>query len=249
MAQLNLNHVDVTVPVLHGSSYSIKKTLFHGLRSLSGQSKAPPRRIVHALKGIDLQITHGDRVGLIGANGAGKSTLLKVLAGIYEPTSGDIEISGHVCPLFDVNLGINPETTGYENIEMRALYLGMRLNDIREKMEEIAEFTELGDFLSMPVRTYSTGMAFRLAFAVTTFLKPDILLMDEMILAGDANFQAKGAARLRDLISTSGILVLASHSDELLRQWCNKGLYLAEGRVQFFGPIDQALDAYHHAQQ
>jgi ABC-2 type transport system ATP-binding protein/lipopolysaccharide transport system ATP-binding protein len=245
LAHLHLDGVAVAFPLLHDSAFSLKKTLLFRLGLLSTAKPRPPRRWIQALSDVTISFNHGDRVGLIGANGAGKSTLLKVLAGIYEPTAGSIDIHGHVCPLFDVNLGMNPETTGYENIELRALHLGLKLAEIRRNISEIADFTELGDFLSMPVRTYSTGMAFRLAFAITTFLRPDILLMDEMILAGDAGFQAKASARLRALIDNSGILVLASHSDDLLRQWCNKGLVMAGGRVQFFGPIDAALAAYH----
>jgi ABC-2 type transport system ATP-binding protein/lipopolysaccharide transport system ATP-binding protein len=248
LASLALQNVSVSFPMYHGASFSLKKTALGHVSRLLRRSPASPRRSVLALNNVTLAFEHGDRVGLIGPNGAGKSTLLRVLAGVYEPTSGRIEVQGRVSSLFDVTLGIDHDSTGFENIYLRALYLGLRPREIKDRIDAIAEFTELGEFLNMPLRTYSTGMAYRLAFAVTTFLRPEILLMDEWVLAGDAAFQEKASVRLRELVETSGILVLASHAADILRQWCDKGVFIAGGEVRAVGPIDEVLDAYRHAQ-
>ncbi|MDR3441145.1 ABC transporter ATP-binding protein [Telmatospirillum sp.] len=249
MASLTLQNVSVDFPVYHGASFSLKKTMLGQLSRWVRRAETPQRRSILALQNITVAFEHGDRIALVGPNGAGKSTLLRVMAGVYEPTGGHIDIAGHVSPLFDVTLGIDLESTGFENIYLRALYLGLKPKEIREKIDEIADFSELGDFLNMPVRTYSTGMAYRLAFAVTTFLRPDILLMDEWVLSGDAAFQEKASARLKELVTISGILVLASHSDDILRRWCNKGVFLLGGKVQACGPIDMVLEAYQAYQQ
>src|SRR5579875_1454509 len=186
MAWVALDRVAVRFPLYQGGSRSLKKTLLSMARPRSVR-REHSRVVVQALDGISLSIAHGERVGLIGRNGAGKTTLLRVLAGVYEPTSGTVAVDGQVSALLDVNLGLNPDATGYENILLRGLYLGLRPAEIRRLLPEIAQFTELEEFLHMPVRTYSAGMSARLAFAVATAIRPEILLMDEWLMAGTRN--------------------------------------------------------------
>ena len=190
---------------------------------------------------------HGDRVGLVGPNGAGKTTLLRVLAGAYEPTQGRIERCGRTASLLNVSLGIDPEATGYENMLTRGLLLGLRPEQVRARMAEIAAFTELGDYLAMPVHTYSAGMRLRLAFAVCTCFDPEILLMDEWLGMGDRAFVAKAQRRLQQFVERAGILVLASQDLSLLRRVCSTGVLLAEGRVKCFGSIDDVLHVYRNS--
>jgi ABC-type polysaccharide/polyol phosphate transport system ATPase subunit len=197
--------------------------------------------VIKALDNISLHLQDGDRVGILGHNGAGKSTFLRVLANIYEPTRGRMVVQGKVSPLLDVMLGIDPESTGYENILLRGLLLGLKRKEILKKMDEIAEFTELGDFLSVPIRTYSSGMMMRLAFAVATSIQPDILVMDEIIGVGDDAFLTRARERLDHLIEQSNIVVLASHSDEIIRKMCNKAIVLDGGRLKQIGPIETVL--------
>lgn len=193
------------------------------------------RRFVTALDGVTFELKAGDRLGLVGANGAGKTTLLKVLYGIYEPTAGRLDIHGKVDALFNINLGFRPEATGRRNILLRGLINGWTQDQIAERTEEIIEFSELGEFIDMPFKSYSQGMGARLAFAIATTLDPEILLMDEWIGAGDASFQKKATDRMNVLAEKAGIIVLASHSDELLSKTCNKRIELERGRVKSFG--------------
>lgn len=193
------------------------------------------RRFVTALDGVSFELEAGDRLGLVGANGAGKTTLLKVLYGIYEPTAGSLDIRGKVDALFNINLGFRPEATGRRNIVLRGLINGWTEAQIAERTDEIIAFSELGEFIDMPFKSYSQGMGARLAFAIATTLDPEILLMDEWIGAGDASFQAKATARMNELAEKAGIIVLASHSEELLRRTCNKRLELEKGRVRKIG--------------
>ena len=194
---------------------------------------------------MSLNIEHGERVGLIGRNGAGKTTLLRVMAGIYEPPAGTVEVEGRVAPLFDIGMGMDPESSGYENILLRGLYLGLRKAEIRAKVDEIAEFTELGEFLEMPLRTYSAGMFARLAFAISTSIDPEILLLDEGIGAGDEAFLEKAKQRLDAMINRARIMVLASHSDELVRKLCNRAILMQNGEIVASGSTDEMLERYH----
>lgn len=189
-------------------------------------------RFVTALDGVSFELQAGDRLGLVGANGAGKTTLLKVLYGIYEPTAGSLDIRGKVDALFNINLGFRSEATGRRNILLRGLINGWTQDQIADRTEEIIEFSELGEFIDMPFRSYSQGMGARLAFAIATTMDPQILLMDEWIGAGDASFQKKATDRMNELAEKAGIIVLASHSEELLRKTCNKRLELEKGRVK-----------------
>lgn len=202
------------------------------------------RIVVKALDGVSFDICEGDRVGLLGHNGSGKTTLLRTLAGIYEPASGVIQATGRVFPLFDLQLGMDPDATGIENIWMRGKMLGLATEEIRDALDDIADFTELGDYLYMPIRAYSSGMALRLAFAISTAIVPEILILDEMIGAGDAAFLSRADARLKTFLSRTGILVIASHSMAILRQWCNKGLLLEQGKIVAHGPLEDVASVY-----
>lgn len=247
MASIALRDVSVEFPIYQGSSRSLKKALLRAGTGGGIARDAANRVCVKALNNVTLDIEHGDRVGIIGANGAGKTTLLRVLAGVYEPTNGMISTQGHIAPLFDVGLGLNPDATGYDNIYLRGLYMGLPPKVIRSHIAEVAAFSELGDYLSMPVRTYSAGMTLRLAFGAATCIDPEILLMDEWLLAGDAHFLDKARQRLEAFVSRSSILVLASHSEPILKEWCNKAIYLRQGRVEAFGSIDNVLALYHQS--
>ena len=242
MASIQLDSVSVDFPIYNFSARSLRKQF---LRLTGGVLNNKENIVVvKALDKVSLKFEHGDRIGLIGHNGAGKSTLLRVLAKIYEPTQGCIQYDGRISPLLNVMLGINHESTGYENIMVRGLLLGLTRKEIRTKLDQIAEFTELGDYLFAPVRTYSSGMQLRLAFAVATCIQPDILLMDEMIGVGDADFFKKAEIRLSEFIDQSSILVLASHSNATIRKLCNKVVLLEKGKIKYFGPLDQGLAFY-----
>ncbi len=247
MAAITCENVSVDYPLYGAGSRSLKKTL---MRMGSGgriSRDAGDRVCVQALRDVSLHIDHGERVGIIGSNGAGKTTLLRVLAGIYEPTRGVVRHEGHISPLFDATLGMDTEATGYENIVLQGLFLGLSPREIRDRTDEIAEFTELGDYLSVPVRTYSTGMMLRLAFAVSTCIDPDILLMDEWIGVGDAHFLEKAERRMERLVDHSRILVIASHSDALIKRLCNKVVLLDHGEVKAIGLVAEILDQYNAA--
>ena len=203
---------------------------------------------VEALKNINLEINHGERVGLIGLNGAGKSTLLKVLAGIYPPTSGTITTQGHVCPMFEFATGFEMSQSGWDNIRIRGLLLGMKPEEIEAKLPEIAEFTELGEFLDYPVRTYSSGMFIRLAFAVSTSINPEILLIDEVMGAGDIKFAEKAKRRMFEFMDQGKILVFSSHSFELLSSFCERTIWLEKGRIVADGKTNEIVKYYQQSE-
>lgn len=191
-----------------------------------------------------LSLAEGDRVGLIGRNGACKSTLLIVISGVYRPTSGTDTITGTVGTLIDISLGINPEASGRQNIFLRGAMLGLPKKEIRDRFDEIVEFSELGGFIEAPVRTCSSGMQLRLAFSVSTVLVPEILVMDEWLSVGDQGFTDKAERRLQELVSSTRVLVLASHSRELLEKTCTRGILLEKGEVAMDGPIAEVTERY-----
>ncbi|MEA2966428.1 MAG: lipopolysaccharide transport system ATP-binding protein [Alphaproteobacteria bacterium] len=244
-SELSLDNVSVSFPIYHGGSRSLKKSLL--FRGSGGQlaSDASHRITVEALRNVSMEFRSGDRVALVGNNGAGKTTLLRVMAGIYEPVTGVVQSRGRISPMFDISLGIDGDISGYDNIRLRGLILGLPAREIEERMADIAEFTELGDYLDIPVRTYSSGMMTRLTFAVATCFSPEILLMDEWILAGDAGFLAKAQHRVEAFVEQAGILVLASHSTEICRRWCNKAVWMERGEVKMAADISAVLDSYN----
>jgi ABC-2 type transport system ATP-binding protein len=243
MPSIELNEVSVSFPIYSAGNRSFKNAVIAA--STGGRVGSESKHVVvQALDRISYRFEQGDRVALIGHNGAGKTTLLRVLAGIFEPRAGRVTINGQVTPMFDISLGIDPESTGYENIILRGLYLGLSRAQITERRDSVAEFTELGPFLELPVRTYSAGMHARLAFAMATCIDPEILLLDEGIGAGDAAFIEKANARLEQFVSRAGILVLASHTNDLTRRICNKAILMEHGRIAWSGPLEEGLELY-----
>ena len=202
------------------------------------------RVLVRALRGITMTLRDGDRLGLVGRNGAGKTTLLRVMTGIYEPVAGRLEVSGRVASLTNITMGMDMEGTGYENIVIRGLMLGLTRRQSLERVEDIENFTELGEYLNLPLRTYSAGMLVRLAFAISTSINPEILIMDEMIGAGDKAFAEKATKRLERMMASANILVVASHASETLRRLCNKAALLRQGELIAMGPVEEILRRY-----
>lgn len=240
-------HIILTNVDLH---YSVIPFQDRSLKSLIGQSLNIKNRRkkqisdIHALRNINLEIQAGERVGLLGHNGAGKSTLLKLIAGLYPISKGRRLVHGKVQSLLDLSLGFEPDATGRENILYRGLLLGMSPRQIKEIRDEIIDFADLGEFIDYPLRTYSAGMQVRLAFAISTAVDGAVLLLDEVIGAGDANFMAKAKKRIQYLIDSSEILILASHDFGSLKSLCDRGLVLHHGEVRFDGSIENALEAY-----
>jgi ABC-type polysaccharide/polyol phosphate transport system ATPase subunit len=245
VAEIVLKDVVAEFPV-YGTQLSLRNALFQRVVGgvLRRQNDSGQRVVVRALDNVSLTINHGDQVGIIGHNGAGKSTMLRVFAGIYEPSAGTIGIDGRVSPLFNTSPGLDPDDTGYENIVTCGLLLGMSRAEIARKLPEIAAFSELSDYLALPARTYSSGMLVRLGFAIATSIDPEILLLDEELGAGDSRFAQHAAKRVRALIERSSIMVLASHSAELIGQMCNRAILLDHGRVLADGPAKDVLELY-----
>ncbi|OMQ14236.1 ABC transporter ATP-binding protein [Modestobacter sp. VKM Ac-2676] len=232
----------VDFPIFDAKSRSLKKTVMGVVGgNITSDSKVP---VIEALRDVTLNLEHGARVGLVGHNGAGKSTLLRLLSGIYEPTRGHAEVRGRVAPVFDLGVGMDPEISGLDNIMIRGLFLGMTRREMEKRVDDIADFTELGDFLRMPLRTYSTGMRVRLALGVVTSIDPEILLLDEGIGAVDASFLEKSKKRLAELVERSGLLVFASHSDEFLRELCDTAIWMEHGQIRQQGELEEVLRAY-----
>jgi ABC-type polysaccharide/polyol phosphate transport system ATPase subunit len=231
---------------MNADSRSIRKTLLKQAGAITGRFGLDQRDrlYVRALQDLTFELRDGDRLGLIGRNGAGKSTLLRVLAGAYAPSRGNINIEGRVVPLLNVGVGIRDDSTGYENIRICGLLLGMSRGEIDDKTEEIAAFTELGPYLSMPLYTYSAGMRIRLSFAIATAAPADILLIDEIVGAGDAGFIKKAEARLNSLIQQSRIVVLATHSDAMIQRDCTKAMWLDEGKIKGLGDVREVVANY-----
>jgi ABC-type polysaccharide/polyol phosphate transport system ATPase subunit len=241
---ISCHGISVEIPVYSSANRSFRHTL---LKKLVGGSVAALDGVVvvKALDSVSFEVYLGDSIGILGHNGSGKTTLLKVLAGIYEPTTGAIKINGKTTPYFGVNEGITPEMTGYEAIVVGALVRGLRHKEIPGVIEEVENFAELGDFLNLPIRTYSSGMNARLMFAIATCIPPEILLVDENIGAGDERFQEKVRMRVKEYISKASTFFLASHNPIMMTEWCSKGLLLRQGKVLFWGEIKEAIRQYN----
>ncbi len=240
MASIELDQVDLTFRVRQQHQITVKEYL---LKGMFRQSRNPLLE-VRALRDVSLQIGDGQRVGVIGANGSGKSTLLRLMAGVYHPTAGRRTVEGKVSALFDLALGFEMEANGWKNIRLRGYLQGETGRGIRDKAPDIADFSELGDFLKIPVRYYSAGMMVRLAFSAATAIEPEILLVDEVLGAGDLAFQGKAERRLNEMMEKARILVVVSHNLNVLPRLCKEGLWLEKGRVRAEGPIENVIAAY-----
>jgi lipopolysaccharide transport system ATP-binding protein len=247
MASIEFNNVSVDFPIYNTNGRSLKKRLMQV--ATGGQLGATEQGVVvvRALDSLNFTLNDGDRVALMGHNGAGKSTLLRLLGGVYEPSSGSIQTKGEIGSLIDISLGIDHESTGRENIYVRGGLLGMTRAKINDHLDDIIEFSELGNFIDVPVRTYSTGMHLRLAFAVSTLLRPEILVMDEWLSVGDENFKRKAEKRMTDVVQATNILVIASHSRELILNLCNRVIWLEHGKIKMDTDPQSAVEAYFGA--
>ena len=244
MTEVTLKDVSVDIPIFDSSSRSLRtEALRLSIGGIFGRTAANAL-IVQALSHINLSLKDGDRLALLGHNGAGKSTLLRVIAGIYAPTTGTVHRKGRIATLFDATLGFNADATGYDNILISGLYHGMSMSEIKSKIPDIAEFSELGEFLHLPVRTYSMGMQARLSFCLATAVDPEILVLDEGINAGDAAFTRKAEGRMRSLVDRSSIMVLASHNMTFVKEWCNKAIVLEHGKILRSGASDVVVEEY-----
>jgi len=242
VAYISASAVNVSYPVYGARSRSLKQQL---IRNVGGRVAIDDdKMVINALEDITLSLRSGDRVALIGANGAGKSTLLRVLAGILEPSSGAFTKRGHVSSLLDMSLGMDPEANGYENIQMRSVFLGATFSEAKRLISEIEAFSELGDYLALPMRVYSAGMKLRLSFAIAMAVTPEILILDEMIGIGDAAFASKAQARLQEVVNDLEILILATHDLNAARSMCRRGVVLAHGRLVLDAPIEDAIHKY-----
>lgn len=246
MAHIIFEHVNVDFPIYNARNRSLKNTVMQA--ATGGKvSFGAEGTVIRSLEDVSFEISEGERVGLVGHNGAGKSTLLRALSGVYAPTAGRAEISGEIGSLVDIGLGIDGEATGRENIFIRGALLGVKRSEIEDRYSEIVEFSELGEFINMPVRTYSSGMHLRLAFAVATIIRPEILLMDEWLSVGDASFNEKAEKRLNDLVQSSRILVIASHSRELIERTCSRAMWFEHGQLKLDADPKTVCEAYWYS--
>ncbi|HEY0418208.1 MAG TPA: ABC transporter ATP-binding protein [Acetobacteraceae bacterium] len=239
--------LSVDFPLYHGNARSLKKRLFSAVGGMGADrmgADAKNRVVVQAVRDVGFRLGSGDRLGLIGNNGAGKTTLLRTLAGIYEPVAGHLRVTGSISALLDPNLGMNPELTGRENIMLRALYTGLAPSAVPRLEEDVREFAEIGEFMDLPVRIYSSGMMVRLGFALATAIRPQVLLMDEWFLAGDAAFLEKARNRLENLVRGAEILVLSTHMPEVVMDWCTRVIWMERGRIREDGPPETVLEHY-----
>lgn len=242
MALIALKNCTVEFPVHNSNSRSFQ---LHLLGAVGGRLTQQNRAVkVRALDNINLTLQDGDRLGILGHNGAGKTTLLRVLAGAYTPSQGSLRVEGKLTSFTDITLGMDPEATGLDNIIFRCVFMGLRFDQAHALLPSIAEFSELGEYLKLPVRTYSSGMFLRLAFSISTATAPDIIVMDEMIGTGDAKFIEKAQTRLSELLKKTSILVLATHDAEIMKRLCNKVIWLEHGTIRMSGPFDEISTEY-----
>jgi lipopolysaccharide transport system ATP-binding protein len=242
MPHIEADRLSIEFPLYHVGARSLKKRLM-ARANIRLKEDANHRIVVAALRELSFRIQPGERVALVGGNGAGKTTLLRTLAGIYEPVGGRLEVAGRIGTLIDPAAGMDMESTGRENIILRGLFLGMSEAECEAIAEEAGRFSGLNEFLDVPVRTYSAGMSVRLSFAAATLMSPEILLMDEWFLAGDADFMARASERLEQLVVGADILVLATHDMGIVRKWCTRAIRLNGGRIEADGPVEDVIGA------
>ncbi len=256
MASVDVAGLSIQFPIYHANSRSLKRSLMDAASGALGGRGGGPRGtsrlgedrqhrvVVQALRDVSFALRSGDRLGLVGRNGAGKTTLLRALAGIYEPVVGRVRIAGRLGVLLDTSLGMNPELTGRENILLRGLYFGLTRPEIGRLEEDVREFANLAEFMDLPLRFYSGGMVVRLAFAMATAIRPQVLLMDEWFLAGDADFMIRAQARLEAMVRGAEILVLSSHAASVMQKWCDRVIWMDQGRIVQDGAATPVLEAY-----
>jgi homopolymeric O-antigen transport system ATP-binding protein len=245
MPSIKLDDVCVDLPIYNSRGRSLKSTIL--AQTIGGRLSDDRDQsvvVIRALNHVTLHLDHGARVALIGANGAGKTTLMRVMAKIYPPTRGAVQVVGQIACLTDLSAGMDTEATGYENIEMRGILLGLTRQEIAKLVPDVAEFTELGEYLKLPIRCYSQGMMLRLAFGISTALRPDIVILDEIINVGDQAFTEKARDRLNNLIDAASILVVASHNPKIVTELCSSAIWLSQGGVVDQGPTTEILERY-----
>ena len=245
MPEIKLQNVTVDLPLYNSKGRSVKSRILAqavGGRAVNRRDQSVV--VIRALHDVTAHVEHGSRVAIVGANGAGKTTLLRVMAKIYLPTRGAVYVDGRVACLTDLNVGMDSEATGFENIRMRGRLLGLTNKQIAALVPDVAEFSELGEYLKLPSRCYSHGMMLRLAFGISTGIRPDIILLDEIIGVGDQAFAEKARDRIRSMIERASILMLASHNVQIIRAFCSSAIWLAQGRLVTWGPIDEILESY-----
>lgn len=235
--EIRLRGVARRFKVVHERNLTLKETLLR-----RGRSKYTE---LWALQGVDLDIARGESVAIIGRNGSGKSTLLKMLAGIFPPQQGTLEVGGEVASMLELGAGFHPDFTGRENVFMNGAIHGLSEKQVRERFASIVAFSELADFIDLPVRTYSSGMAMRLAFSVAAHVDPDVLLLDEVLAVGDEAFQRKCMNRILNFHASGGTLVFVSHDPHTVEKVCERGILINDGRVVHDGPAHSAIAAYH----
>ncbi len=248
MSSIILENISLTYPVYGADARSFKTTLLN-MATGGRLDKESGKISVEALSNVSLQLEKGDRLAILGHNGAGKSTLLKVIAQIYTPTKGSIHVNGNANCLFDIMMGMDHELNGYENILLRGLILGLSKNESKKLIPEVEEFAELGDFMKMPTKTYSSGMKLRLAYGIITSIRSEILLVDEIVNVGDPGFMEKAKGRMQGLVHRSDIMVLSTHDLVLIREFCNKALWLEQGKVKCLGNVDKVLKIYRDSEK
>ena len=233
-----LDNVCVTYKTAFDRQRTLKQALTHPF------NKSNEFKVVDAMKNISLEVTHGTVLGVIGHNGAGKSTMLRTMAGILRPTTGSIEVHGRVSTLLALGLGFNNNLSGRENVLLGGLAMGMSRDEVQEKYQQIAEFSELGDFIDLPIRTYSSGMGAKLAFSVAVHFEPDVLLVDEALSAGDARFKTKARDKMHELMSTARTIVVVSHALNTIADLCNEAIWLDHGRLMAQGEPQEIIERY-----
>lgn len=244
MPLVDFNGVDLVYPIREFYSITLKDFIIKGILRRKDQGRW---RTFQALTDVSFRVEDGERVGIIGNNGAGKSTLLRTIGGVYPIARGSRRVEGCICSLYDIALGFEPAANGWDNIRYRAYLQGETPRGIQGKMQEIAEFTELGEFLNLPINTYSTGMMMRLAFAIATSVNPEVLLIDEVFAAGDVGFQKKAQARMMDFMQKARIVIMVGHNLPLFETFCTRVLWMERGRVKADGPARQVVAAYQQS--